>query len=359
MIRDCIKTNLLDWYRSNRRQLPWRETRDPYAIWVSEVMLQQTQVKTVIPYYLNFINHFPTVHDLATAKLQDVLKQWEGLGYYARARNLHKGAVLVDAHFGGIIPDNWDDMIRIPGIGDYIASAVLSIAFGLPFPVVDGNVKRVLARLLKMDFAVNISSSHRHYKSAAGGLMASEDAGTYNQALMELGAVICKPRNPLCCQCPLNQACNAFLTQTVDQFPRKKKKKKIPEYHIAIGVVIKPPRILITQRSDKGLLGGLWEFPGGKINKGEDSRDACIREIREEIGILVAIHSFLKTINHAYTHFKIRADVYLCNYVSGDIKLNGPVDYRWIFPDEIDGFPVPGANHKFIPELRGALNRIF
>jgi A/G-specific adenine glycosylase len=343
---------LMAWYLQNCRTLPWRKTDDPYGIWVSEVMLQQTQVNTVVPYYHKFLKKYPTVKHLAQAKLQTVLKIWEGLGYYARARNLHRAAGIVQIKYDGKIPDTWEAFRKLPGVGDYIAAAVLSIAFGQPYAVVDGNVKRVLARLLCIEAAVNDSGSAKTFKALAADLKAERAAGTYNQALMELGALICKPRAPLCDTCPVQMFCKAFQTDSVAIYPRKIMRRPTPLYHIAVGVVIKGDRILITQRKPDGLLGGLWEFPGGKIKKGEKAEAACAREIKEEVNIKVNVLHHLARVKHAYTHFKISMDVFCCGYLEGRIKRNGPVDHRWIKISAIDRYPLPKANHKFLPKLK-------
>ena len=347
-----LRKLLINWYLANHRDLPWRKTTNPYHIWVSEVMLQQTQVATVLPYYRRFLKRFPSLEGLARADLQDVLKVWEGLGYYARARNLHRAAGFILNHHRGIIPDGWEDFRKLPGVGDYIAAAVLSIAFEKPYAVVDGNVKRVLARLLLEETPVNKSTSIKIFKEAADRLLTPRDPGTFNQALMELGAMVCKPQQPLCSVCPIQGLCLAYETGRVDEYPKKLKKSPTPQFNIAVGVVFKNSSVLITRRKPDGLLGGLWEFPGGKIQKDEEAKDACIREIKEETNLSVGVDSHLDRIKHAYTHFKIIMDVFCCSYLSGKVKLNGPVDHRWIKPEKLDDYPFPKANHKFFPALK-------
>jgi len=343
---------LMDWYLVNQRDLPWRKTTNPYHIWVSEVMLQQTQVNTVLPYYHNFLQRFGSLEQLVRADLQDVLKAWEGLGYYARARNLHRAAGIILNHHHGIVPDGWEGFRKLPGVGDYIAAAVLSIAFGKPYPVVDGNVKRVLARLFLVEEPVNKSTSIKIFKEAAGQLLSPQNPGTFNQAMMELGALICKPQQLLCSTCPVQRMCLAYGTGRVGEYPKKLKRSPTPQFKIAVGVVFKNGNVLITRRKPEGLLGGLWEFPGGKIRNNEKAKDACIREIKEETNLSIGADSHLVRIKHAYTHFKIVMDVFCCSYISGKVKLNGPVDHRWIKLDKLDGYPFPRANHKFFPELK-------
>jgi A/G-specific adenine glycosylase len=339
---------LIQWYRRHHRQLPWRETDDPYRIWVSEVMLQQTQIKTVIPYYQNFLRDFPDVKALANGNLQKVLKAWEGLGYYARARNMHRAAKVILEQHAGKFPDSWDTLRELPGVGDYIAAAVLSIAFNQPYAVVDGNVKRVLARLYLITEPANKSSSYKTFKKAADGLLDHRFPGIFNQALMELGATVCKPKNPDCNHCPVRSRCRANQTGRVIQFPKRITTPKTPLFNIAVGVVYKNNHMLITRRKPEGLLGGLWEFPGGKIGKHETPEQACAREIKEEVNLSVAVTGHIAQVKHAYTHFKILMEVFSCRYVSGEVKLKGPVDFRWITLREIDQYPFPKANHKFI-----------
>jgi A/G-specific adenine glycosylase len=342
----AIRRYLLAWYRKHQRELPWRQTKNPYFIWVSEVMLQQTQVNTVLPYYQKFLNHFPDIKGLAAAPLQTVLKVWEGMGYYARARNLHRAAKIMVKDHNGKIPANWEDIRKLPGVGDYISSAVLSIAFNRPYAVIDGNVKRVLARLCLIYAPVNKSSAVKTFNDAASKLLDNKNPGDFNQAIMELGAMVCKPNKPECGHCPLQTECLAYRSDMVEKFPKRLKSTPLPVYHIAVGVVAKKNHVLITQRKPDGLLGGLWEFPGGKIRIDEDPERACIREIKEEVNLTVAIDSYVTRVKHAYTHFKIIVDVFCCRFVSGKVKLNGPVDYRWIRLKQIDEFPFPKANHK-------------
>jgi A/G-specific adenine glycosylase len=346
-----IQVLLLKWYDENKRTLPWRESASPYGVWVSEVMLQQTQVKTVIPYYLKFMDRYPDIRDLAEADLEPILKSWEGLGYYARARHLHKAAGIVVQEMNGVVPDDFKLFLSLPGVGDYIASAVQSIAFGREHAVVDGNVKRVLARMFCLETPVNHSKAHKEFKSIADRLLFKEDPASFNQAVMELGALVCTPKNPNCSGCPLVSHCRSNAKDKVDLFPFRLQKKKVPTHHIAIGVVKKGDRVLITRRKLDGLLGGLWEFPGGKVEAGEEADGACVREILEETGVEAEVATFLTRVRHAYTHFKIEMDVFYCNYLSGEVRLNGPIDHKWIRVEDIDQFPFPRANLKFIPLL--------
>ena len=351
-----IQKHLLDWYEKNKRDLPWRKTKDPYHIWVSEVMLQQTQVKTVIPYYARFLKKFTAIADLAAANIQEVLKLWEGLGYYARARNLHKAAGIVVAAHKGRVPETYDAFRKLPGVGDYIAAAVLSIAYGQPYAVVDGNVKRVLSRMFLIEVPVNKPASHRIFSDMASRLLETRCPGQFNQALMELGAVVCGPRQPECRSCPVADRCRAYLEEKVSTFPLRIRKKPVPHHHLVAGVIEKKGRYLICRRPSEGLLGGLWEFPGGIVVKGEGPEQACVRNIRERISLVVTVETPLTRVRHAYTHFKISMDVYACRFLSGRVRLNGPTDFAWVTPSQMDNYPFHGANLKFMPLLKTRAN---
>ena len=351
-----IRKRLKRWYRKNHRTLPWRESRDPYCIWVSEVMLQQTQVKTVVPYYKAFILRFPDVETLAGAHRQSVLKVWEGLGYYARCRNLHRAVKMVRSEYAGRIPDDITAFRKLPGVGEYIAAAVMSIAFDQSFAVVDGNVKRVLARLFEVDVPVNKPNTLKTFRSLAQNLLDSREPGIFNQAVMELGAMMCKPKAPVCLQCPLDSVCQAYHNHTTEAYPVRVKPKPVPVYRQTAGVIIRKGKILITRRPSRGLLGGLWEFPGGEICDGEKPETSCIREIKEAVNLTVNIVNALTQVRHAYTHFRIVMDVFLCRYRSGTVRLNGAADYRWVTVRALKNYPFSKASHKFIPLLESAIN---
>jgi A/G-specific adenine glycosylase len=345
-----IRRLLNIWYGESRRDLPWRRTCDPYYIWISEVMLQQTQVKTVKPYYRRFINRFPDVFSLARADLQTVLKGWEGLGYYSRARSMHKAAGII-ADEGGRFPESWEGVRQLPGIGDYIASAIVSIAYGKPYAVVDGNVKRVLARLFLLSWPVNQVTSHRRFQDVANQLLDRQHSGDHNQAMMELGALVCKPRKPLCHSCPIAKHCRALASDGIQSFPQRTQRAPLPERHVVVGVVKKKGRWLLVQRAEQGLLGGLWEFPGGAVEGDEDPAKICERQIKTVVNLDVVVDQHLITVRHTYTHFKLHMDVYQCRWMAGRIYLRGPADFKWMIPKRVLDLPLHGAMHKALESL--------
>ena len=349
---DAIAAALAAWWKKHDRDMPWRRTRDPYAIWVSEVMLQQTQVATVIPYYERWLERFPDVRALARAPLDDVLKCWEGLGYYSRARNLHKAAGLVVGRFGGNLPPDVRQLRTLPGVGPCTAGAVASIAFGLDEPVLDGNVERVLCRALGIRGNPRQAPTARALWSAARGLVRSGRAAAVNQALMDLGATLCTRRNWSCQACPLAGVCLARRRGLQGKLPARPKRPPVPHYTIAAGVVRRRGRILIGRRRSDAMLGGLWEFPGGKVRDGEDLPAAVRREVREEVGIDVEVGDRIAVINHAYTHFKITLHAFACRHVAGRARPVGCDACKWVLPGELDAYAFPRANRKVIEALR-------
>ena len=347
-----FQNDILKWFNIHQRKLPWRETENPYFIWIAEVMLQQTQVKKVLPYYEKFIIKFPDIHKLSQAHLNDILKTWEGLGYYARAQNLHKAAKVVVQDLNSEIPSQYTDFRKLPGVGDYIAAAVLSQAFNAPHAVVDGNVKRVLSRIFCISTPVANSASKKTFEKYAKNLLVRKRSGAYNQAIMELGALICRPKNPSCMTCPVRLHCKAFQLDKQYLYPLTVKGKKIPEFQIVMGVIYHDHRFLIIQRKTSGLLGGLWEFPGGRVKNNQPTEQACMELIKQKVNISVNINKHLTRVKHAYSHFKINVDVFQCSYSTGEILLDGHIDYRWITFCEIEQFPFHTAIHKIIPYLK-------
>ncbi len=347
-----IRARLLAWYRHNKRDLPWRDETDPYRIWISEVMLQQTQVATVVPYYERFLRRFPSLAAVADASLSEVLKAWEGLGYYARARNLHRAAVELVQKHGGRFPQTYAELRRLPGFGDYTAGAVASLAFGQAVPAVDGNAKRVLARLLALQEEATHGPAARRLHDFAAALVDPHAPGDWTQALIELGAVICQPQNPKCLLCPLNELCQARRLGLERATPVKPAKKALPHFDVTAAVIRQDGRVLIAQRPPEGMLGGLWEFPGGKQEPHETLPECLQREIREELGINIAVDEPLVSVKHSYTHFKITLHAFTCRLLAGQPQALGVADWRWATLDELDAFAFPRTDQQIIAALR-------
>jgi A/G-specific adenine glycosylase len=345
---------LVAWYQGDHRDLPWRRVTDPYRIWLSEIMLQQTQVATVIPYYERFLARYPDVTTLAAAPIEDVIKLWEGLGYYARARNLHKAAQIVVAQYGGRFPDSIDAVEALPGIGRSTAGAILTFAYGQRHPILDGNVKRVLARIFDIDADMAAPALQRelwnHSRTFVDEAQAPAD---FNQAFMELGARICTPQAPMCLVCPVRGYCDAAARGTQHERPRKAEKKATPHHTIAVGVIRDVQgRIYIQRRPPEGLLGGLWEFPGGKAEPEDASLEATVqREIREEVGLEVSVGEKIAQVRHAYTHFKITLHAFECRVVSGEPQPTAADAWQWVPVVELPRYAFPKANKRVLDVL--------
>jgi len=351
--REGIQAALLAWFRRTKRDLPWRRTRDPYAIWVSEIMLQQTQVETVRPYFSRFLHRFPDVQTLADASIEDVLKIWEGLGYYARARNLHRASGQIVREFRGELPRTVPELMKLPGIGRYTAGAIASIAFGRDEPVLDGNVTRVLCRVFRIRRPPKAASTQRRLWFLARRLIPAGKAGLFNQALMDLGATVCTPREPQCTRCPLRSFCLARRHSDQQRLPRRVRRKPLPHHDVVAAIIWKNGRVLIDRRKPDGLLGGLWEFPGGRREAGESLPDAVVREVREELGVRVRVLHPLTTVRHAYSHFRITLHAFECSYVSGRPRALGCAAWRWVPVDELHQYAFPRANHNILAILSG------
>ena len=342
---------LLAWYHRHRRQLPWRDEPTPYRVWISEIMLQQTRVSAVQPYFARFLERFPSLDDLAAADQQDVLKAWEGLGYYSRARNLHRAAQLV-VEQGGQIPTTSAALAELPGIGPYTAAAIASISFGEASPVVDGNVLRVVARHRSMHEDIAATRTRNRVRdSLQEAIELAGDPSSFNQAMMELGALICTPRNPGCGECPLAADCCALAEDLVDQLPVKRKRKAVPHYEVAVGLVFDGDRVLIAQRGQDQMLGGLWEFPGGKREGEETLAATCKREVQEEVGLDVTVGEEICTIQHAYSHFSITLTAFRCALRGPAAALCCDRPTQWVRTDQFRDLPFPKANHKIFAAL--------
>jgi A/G-specific adenine glycosylase len=344
-----IAERILAWYARHQRNLPWRKTRDPYHIWVSEVMLQQTQVETVIPYYQRFLSCFPTVQALASASLPKVLKVWENMGYYARARNLHRAAKEIVDRFQGAVPQTWDDLTALPGVGSYTAGAILSVAFDQPAAAVDANVRRVLSRLFAIQKPLHESRTERHLWDLAGKLIPMKGGGRFNQGLMDLGATVCTSKKPACGLCPIQECCQAYEGRLQDVLPVTRKRGPIPHRQVTAGVIWNDcGQVLIVRRPNQGLLGGLWKFPGGTQNPGESLPRCLRRHVREELGVQVRIRGAITSVNHAYTHFRITLHAFHCAHQTGEPQPLTCAGWRWTTLGRLKDFAFSKADRKII-----------
>lgn len=329
---------LLDWYAANARSLPWRKTCDPYAILVSEFMLQQTRVETVIPYFQSWFIKFPTLKSLAEASQADVLRAWEGLGYYSRARTLHAAAQKLIRDFEGNIPTEPAVLRSLPGIGTYTAAALAALLGGKDEPAMDANVARVASRLFDIDLPITSLDARIRIEAELRAVLPAGKAGDFNQALMDLGSLICVPKNPRCVACPLNLFCLAYKNTTQAQRPLRAEKKPVPLYEVAAAAIIRSNRVLIARRPQHKLLGGMWEFPGGKLEGNEDAQQALKREIREELDCDVRVGETIGTYRHAYTHFKVRVQAFWCTLEGGEPRALEASEIAWVMPAEMDLF---------------------
>ena len=351
-----LATKLLAWYHAHKRTLPWRGHPSPYAIWVSEIMLQQTRVETVIPYFEKWMSFFPTVRALARASERDVLNAWEGLGYYSRARNLHKAARIVAERYNGEIPHDPEQLRQLPGIGRYTLGAIASIAFGMDLAALDGNIKRVYARIFDVIEPVDTPAGEKILWALAEKNLPEGHAGDYNQALMDLGATICVSQNPRCLICPVMKLCQARQNGTQNQRPVKSPKKEVPHYVHAAGVVIERGRVLLSQRPSNGLLGGMWEFPNARVD-GDPRRELPVvlkaayslrlkvlrlsRLAQTNTGGMFRSQSTherdaIGVVHHGYSHFSVEVHVFRCELVS----LPQGTNLKWVSLKKLDEYPM-------------------
>jgi A/G-specific adenine glycosylase len=349
-----ISRRLLAWYKKNKRDLPWRKTRDPYRIWVSEIMLQQTRVETVIPYYERFLKRYPDVRSLARAPLDDVLKAWENLGYYSRARHLHEAARVVVNRFGGAIPCTKDQLLQLPGVGAYTAGAVLSIAFDNPCAAVDGNVIRVIARLFGIEKPVDGKEMKKKIEGIAQQLVPSVEPGHYNQALMDLGSGVCTPRGPDCTACPLAGVCVARAKKIQEAIPAKKKTAAVPHRESVAAVLCNDAgEILMVKRPQQGLLGGLWSFPGSALAEGDAPAAKLRKALREELGLKVVAGKELFRVEHGYSHFSITVRVFGGRLRETIPAPGGNAKFRWAGTKDFSRLALSGLERKILKGLQG------
>ena len=343
---------LLAWFAANARDLPWRTTRDPYEVLVSEVMLQQTRVDTVIPAYRRWMERFPDIRSLAEAGPMEVLKAWEGLGYYARALNLQRAARLIMEHHGGKLPREDEDLLALPGIGRYTAGAVQSLAFDLPRAAVDGNVERVLCRLLDIETPAKDRRSQARFGKFIREMMAENSPRGISEALMELGALVCLPRNPRCTGCPFEEDCLSKKRGTVLERPVPGKRVPVQAIQAAVGILTDGRKIFLQKRPPEGLMANLWEFPGGKLEEGETPRKALRRELFEELGIRVRGERKAGILRHSYTRFTVTLHVFVVRVKDApgllDPKALAGRPAGWFTPMEARRLPMPAASAKIM-----------
>jgi A/G-specific adenine glycosylase len=347
---------LLSWYAKHARPLPWRGTADAYRVWVVEVMLQQTQVETVIPYYQRWLARFPDIDTLAAASEHDVLAAWEGLGYYSRARNLHRAARLIVQQHGGRLPASEAALRALPGIGAYTAAAVASIAFGIDAAVLDGNVKRVLARVFDVRADVKSAAGEKRLWALARSLVPPGRAGDYNQALMDLGATICLPRAPACGRCPVRGLCLARKHGLQLERPVASPRAPIPHRHMAACVVRKRGRVLIERRPPGGLLGGLWAFPAVPWAPGQSPDGALAEAVLSNYGLdVVVLDSTPEVLEHAFTHFKLRLHVFDGQWRSGKLQRAAPGSQRqWVPVACLHAYPMGKLDRRIAMRLQAS-----
>ena len=343
--RPRLRAALLAWYEASQRDLPWRRTRDPYAIWISETMLQQTRVETVIPYYERFLARFPDVGALARADEDELMGHWAGLGYYRRARHLQAAARTLLAEFGGSLPRDADALRRLSGVGRYTAGAIASIAFDRPEPVLDGNVTRVLARLLDLREDVGAAATRERLWSEAGAWARGPRPGDLNQALMELGASVCTPGAPRCEACPLAPGCAARAAGDPEALPVKRPKAPPRPLRAACAWIARRGRVLLVRRPPGGLLGGLWELPGGELAPRETAAAGLARVLREGVGLQVAGVRRAGTVGHVFTHRVLELAVFRAE-AAGRVRRTAFDAHRWLEPHRLASLPTSTAARK-------------
>jgi A/G-specific adenine glycosylase len=345
-----IQRQLIDWYGKNHRKLPWRDTRDPYYIWVSEVMLQQTRVDTVIPYFLNFIEKFPTIEALAQAHEEAVLKAWEGLGYYSRVRNLQRGARVVMAQYDGLVPNNLHEIRKIPGIGPYTAGAILSIAYDKPVPAVDGNVMRVFSRLFCIENDIADGKTKNEMEKIGNVVVPEDNPSFFNQGLMELGALICTPLSPKCVACPIYGKCCAAEKGIQNELPIKKKKQAAKDVALEVALVWKKDKLLLMKRPTDGLLASLWAFPAVEKEGSWEPGTSIMQELKEHYGVTVGKIAYAFDAHHVFTHLKWNMKVYDCE-LSAEEKIEYP-QIQWVTLEETKNYAIPTAFMKVLKKIK-------
>lgn len=349
-----FREDLIGWFEREKRDLPWRNDQDPYKVWVSEIMLQQTRVDTVIPYFTRFIEKFPTIDALAEAEQDELLKAWEGLGYYSRARNLQSAVREVQEKYNGQVPNTPEEISTLKGVGPYTAGAILSIAYGKPEPAVDGNVMRVLSRILLIREDIAKASSRKIFEVAVRELISKENPSYFNQALMELGALICTPTSPSCLHCPVREHCQGFHSGAIDELPVKSKRKKQRPVQLVAAVLTNDRnQVLIRKRPESGLLANLWEFPNMDVNLTIKSEKEQFKEyMKETYQSDVSLGKMQGRIEHVFSHLIWDIHVY-----SGKLEgiLQEKSDLKWVRFEELEKYAFPVSHQKIYKQYRDSL----
>ena len=334
MARLKLSAKLLKWYRLHARTLPWRGHLNPYAVWVSEIMLQQTRVEVVIPYFEKWMERFPTIKSLADASEQDVLNQWEGLGYYSRARNIHKAARVIVDEFDGQLPCSVDALRKLPGIGRYTAGAIASMAFSLDESTLDANIRRVFTRLFNVEIPADSTEGENLLWRIAAENLPKGKAGDFNQALMDLGATICLPKNPRCETCPLMEGCQARALGLQEARPVLKPKADVPHRVHAAAVIVRRGRVLLAKRPSKGLLGGMWEFPNGRVEA--NPARGLFKALKTGYRLEVRAGEAMGVVQHAYTHFRVTVHAFRGEVIS----ISKNENLKWVKISELEDHPM-------------------
>ena len=338
-----ISKPLLCWYRKSKRPMPWRQTKEPYKIWLSETMLQQTQVQTVIPFYNRWVEKYPDFDSVARADSDSLLKSWEGLGYYNRCHNFHKAVKIIVHKYSSSLPDEIEDFKALPGVGNYTAAAVYSIVYSHSIPVVDGNVNRVMSRLLRLRRFTPYNK--KRILSTLNKWIDKTRPGDFNQAMMELGSIICLPKIPKCEDCPLKPFCGGAISGHPELYPYSKIKKSLPWQNVVTGVIWRNDSFLILKRSGYNHLNNLWELPGGKTQIKNKPHPQLAELLKNKYKLDVSIKNKIGEINHRYSHFGITLSGFHCSLIKGT-KPEVSQPYRWIRQTEINRYAFPKANHK-------------
>ena len=359
---DDWRRRLLEWFATHQRPLPWRRTYKPYHVWISEIMGQQTQMERVAQYFIRWIERFPDLASVAAAPEQAILKAWEGLGYYSRARNLQRAAVRLLETGTGEVPADYQQLIDLPGIGPYTAAAILSIAYNLPYPLLDANVERLFARLADIGQPLKLGATKKRLAAMAETLLDRENPRHYNQALMELGALICTPKKPACAICPVQMHCRAYRADTVEFRPLPNSKKQKIDIVMACVILRNGSEYFIQQRLPDDIWGGLWEFPGGRLEEGESPQEAAIREVEEETGWQISDIATFSTVTHHYTRYRVTLHGFLCTPppFSTEPVLTAASQHAWVSLEHLSDYPFPAGHRQlvsalhatFFPEIR-------